>query len=107
MRLLLSNNKHVGTKIGWKHGTNSNQLYRPEARPHRLTRTRKDKGTYKCELWFETPRGLSSNAPGASGSRKITRTLTSLSSGKVKENHVVLELREARSIYAVGGGPRN
>jgi hypothetical protein len=31
MRLLLSNNKHVGTKIGWKHGTNSNQLYRPEA----------------------------------------------------------------------------
>jgi hypothetical protein len=32
MRLLLSNNKHVGTKIGWKHGTNSNQLYRPEAR---------------------------------------------------------------------------
>jgi hypothetical protein len=48
MRLLLSNNKHVGTKIGWKHGTNSNQLYRPEAsltggkaspeaRPHRLT----------------------------------------------------------------------
>jgi hypothetical protein len=70
-------------------------------------RTRKDKGTYKCELWFETPRGLSSNASGASGSRKITRTLTSLSSGKVKENHVVLELREARSIYAVGGGPRN
>jgi hypothetical protein len=31
MRLLLSNNKHVGTKIGWKHGTNSNQLYRLEA----------------------------------------------------------------------------
>jgi hypothetical protein len=31
MRLLLSNNEHVGTKIGWKHGTNSNQLYRPEA----------------------------------------------------------------------------
>jgi hypothetical protein len=31
MRLLLSNNKHVRTKIGWKHGTNSNQLYRPEA----------------------------------------------------------------------------
>jgi hypothetical protein len=31
MRLLLSNNKHVGTKIGWKHGTNSNQLYRTEA----------------------------------------------------------------------------
>jgi hypothetical protein len=52
MRLLLSNNKHVGTKIGWKHGTNSNQLYRPEARltggkaspearPHRLTRCSK------------------------------------------------------------------
>jgi hypothetical protein len=31
MRLLLSNNKYVGTKIGWKHGTNSNHLYRPEA----------------------------------------------------------------------------
>jgi hypothetical protein len=31
MRLVLSNNKHVGTKIGWTHGTNSNQLYRPEA----------------------------------------------------------------------------
>jgi hypothetical protein len=31
MRLLLSNNKYVGTKIEWKHGTNSNHLYRPEA----------------------------------------------------------------------------
>jgi hypothetical protein len=34
MRLLLSNNKHVETKVtlGWKHGATSNQLYRPEAR---------------------------------------------------------------------------
>jgi hypothetical protein len=31
MRLLLSNNKHVETKIGWKHGVTSNQPYRPEA----------------------------------------------------------------------------
>jgi hypothetical protein len=31
MRLLLSNNKHVETKIGWKHVATSNQLYRPEA----------------------------------------------------------------------------
>jgi hypothetical protein len=31
MRLLLSNSKQVGTKTGWKHGTNSNQLYKPEA----------------------------------------------------------------------------
>jgi hypothetical protein len=31
MKLFLPNNKHVGTKIEWKHVTNSNQLYRPEA----------------------------------------------------------------------------
>jgi hypothetical protein len=30
MRLLLSNYKHVKTKIEWNHGANSNQLYRPE-----------------------------------------------------------------------------
>jgi hypothetical protein len=30
MRLLLSNYKHVETKIEWNHGANSNQLYRPE-----------------------------------------------------------------------------
>jgi hypothetical protein len=30
MGLLLSNNKHVETKIEWNHGANSNQLYRPE-----------------------------------------------------------------------------
>jgi hypothetical protein len=30
MGLLLSNYKHVETKIEWNHGANSNQLYRPE-----------------------------------------------------------------------------
>jgi hypothetical protein len=30
MGLLLSNNKHVETKIEWKHGANTNQLYRLE-----------------------------------------------------------------------------
>jgi hypothetical protein len=52
----------VRTKMGWKHGVISNQLYRPEARLHRLTHLLNHEKDHQKGEMYEQPSGVISGA---------------------------------------------
>jgi hypothetical protein len=48
--------------MGWKHGVISNQLYRPEARLHRLTHLLNHEKDHQKGEMYEQPSGVISGA---------------------------------------------